>query len=305
MHKKGNFCVSFYFISLLKVKRGVLNLQIPSVKMLNSKGNSVSDKKISFGALPYNLEHSLYYQIKSNDLWNLHKSGNDMLLIEPSRRFVSDNYAQDCIKFAEIFKNGLHSITLPKGYDKIKFISIGQSPAVLAETLGIMGLDTAIFPISKLAKLNDKQLKAIAKSESFQNYIKTYLANKDTFGLNLTAIQPHTKYIFCDYTVSGSSLKNFEKLLEFAGLKNNNFQFIDMETILEKGTKCNSDIAFVRKFLADNIQTATQKKLYSPIFTLDALSFLNKLHIDLKPNPLFNKLKTLMIDLLRKKIKNI
>ncbi len=182
-------------------------------------------------------------------------------LLDVAKAKIDSKLAEDTTKFTDILKDNLDKLYKNKNY---VFVSIGQSPAVLAEALNIKGVETAICPISKLGKLDN--VNNILKNPELKKYFD-YLKK---LGLGTDKIKSSKKhYVFVDYTVTGKSLKRFEELLRSkkGGYNLPNVEFISLQKILNSSPQNEKEKQFIENFIKTAIHDRKLKD-YSPIFKL-------------------------------------
>ena len=212
-------------------------------------------------------------------------------IVREAQQQVSPKLVNAVHSFTDCVQTGLQRV---KTRPNVKFISIGQSPAVVAEALSVRGVDTAVLPISKLAGLKKEELEILAKSEKFGEYLKKLKA----YGMDFAKMDKRTDYIFVDYTSSGQSLKNFKRLLELRGLTSENTKFISLQDVVAKGLETGQyDRSFIERFMKHKIHECRLKKNFSPIIKLPATE-VEKLPMpeQLPQKPLLEKLKLLLFN---------
>lgn len=108
----------------------------------------------------------------------------------------------DTIKVGLGYKDFLDKKYSKDGY---VFVSIGVSPSLIAKTLECLGVETKYCPISQLSR----------EYFTIENYdYKNYFEFLKSQGISPEDIEKSDKkFVFCDYTGSGYSLKNFERLM--------------------------------------------------------------------------------------------
>jgi len=175
--------------------------------------------------------------------------------------FVDKKVARDVLKATKILKDSLDK---KYGAGKYVFVSIGQSPALLAEMLKMMGAETAICPISELRDGNFSE--EILKNPNLGKYFE-YLKK---IGIGSDEIKTSDKqYIFTDYIYRGDSLKNFKQVLTDpkSGYGLPNVNFVPLQDLLAQDSMAKSDKSFMEQFIKMHIRHTKLKK-YSPIFRL-------------------------------------
>jgi len=180
-----------------------------------------------------------------------------------ANNFVKKELVSDVLKATKILKDNLDK---RYGAGKYVFVSIGQSPAVLAEMLSTIGVETAICPISLLSSniAADKML----KNPDLQKYFE-YLKK---IGLDPEKIKiSGKKYIFTDFFANGASLSNFREVLTDpkCGYDLPNVTFEPLQYLLTPNIfiKNREDEHFMEKFVSQYISNCELKN-YSPIFRL-------------------------------------
>lgn len=181
-------------------------------------------------------------------------------LLKLANKKVEAELPQKVTRFCNLIKDGLDN---KFGENNYVFVSIGQSPAVLAEILKLKGIETTICPVSGLSKCN---MPDILKNPELHKYFE-YL---EEIGLSPNKIKNNNKqYVFTDYCLSGKSLSNFEKMLEKNGYKLPNVHFIPLQKIPRMKSKLSfDDKKFVRYFVDKYIHTCRLKNKFSPSFAL-------------------------------------
>ena len=94
------------------------------------------------------------------------------------------------------------------GKNNYTLIAVGRSVSSIAETLGYMGVDTKIIPLSGLRRREVHDMPA--------NSLNTYKSFLEQIGLSKTDLSrnKNKKYILIDYAYYGRSLKRAEELLK-------------------------------------------------------------------------------------------
>lgn len=212
-----------------------------------------------------------------------------------------DTFIKDVMSFTTKIKQGLDE---QFGEGNYVFVSVGQSPAIFAEILKEMGVETAICPISNLTNAGK-----IFKSPSFTDKFQTYLKYMENVGLSPEKIKTSNKaYIFTDYTNTGSSLKTFKKILCANGY----------QEVITRGDKALNNVLhpyqgsamlvslqgllprkddFCKKFIKDYLKVMRLKH-FSPIFRLPywKIDKINDYMTDAEQvNANFNMLKFLIL----------
>lgn len=212
------------------------------------------------------------------------------ILKDEGKSFDANKLTDDVLKFSDILRRCLKA-----EYGRnCAFVSIGQEPAVFAEVLKLRGMKTAICPISGLFYMKDIH-------EIEQKKLNVYLRYLKEIGLDPEKIKRSSRtYVFCDYTDSGNSLKNFEKLLKANGYDLPNVKFVSMQDILYKGVPQSEQntIAFIDDYLRDYIRSTWLKNFFSPTFALGYGKIENVYKNANSPDTIngdFNRLKFLII----------
>ena len=131
------------------------------------------------------------------------------------------------------------------------YVSIGTSAAGIGRVMEFSGVETKYLPVSDLREiLTDKHESKIGKKfAAYSNFLETQ-------GLSPETIQKSPKqYLFFDYTAEGTSLRNFEHLLnKFCSIKGDNVHFYSLNETLEKFEqeltgKIKGTAAYVDKYL--------------------------------------------------------
>ena len=132
--------------------------------------------------------------------------------------------ANSSVELAVDYKN-----FLDKKYGKgsYVFISIGFSPSLIAKAFECMGVKTRYLPISELSKAYES-LDGIDFSNYF-DFLKKQELSPEEVGAD------DKSYIFADYTGSGRTLENFEKLIrEEFGLSSSKIEFRSVNKDLQQ-----------------------------------------------------------------------
>lgn len=134
------------------------------------------------------------------------------------------NAADDSVELAMDYKSFLDK---KYGKDGYIFVSIGVSPSLIAKAFECMGVETRYAPISQLSSMYET-IEEYDYSNYF-NFLKTQ-------GISPENIRNSNKvYVFSDYTGSGLTLKNFERLMkEKFGLNSSNIVFRSMNKDLQE-----------------------------------------------------------------------
>jgi len=211
-----------------------------------------------------------------------------------SKIFVRKGLVSDVLRATKILKDNLDR---KYGAGKYVFVSIGQSPAVLAEMLGTMGVETAICPISSLSIESRNIPYEILKNPNLSKYLD-YLKK---IGVGTEKIKTDDKqYIFTDFCgASGRSLKAFKEVLTSpkCGYNLPNVNFVPLQDLLVPDSLAKTDKSFMEKFIERNILHVALKK-YSPIFRLPhyKMHLVEEIRDDTPANPRFNMLKFLTLE---------
>lgn len=99
------------------------------------------------------------------------------------------------------------------GENAYVFVSIGTSPSLIAKVFECMGVETKYLPISKLGSKDSQTYNTDAtflkyKYDKYGKFLKTQKITKDVLE------RGSKKYIFYDYTLSGETLKRFERIMK-------------------------------------------------------------------------------------------
>ena len=206
--------------------------------------------------------------------------------------------AKSVALYGDAFQKGLKAL-VPDG--NIKVISVGQSPAMIAEYLSLKGMDTAICPISSLKYIDDEQIAKISKKDTYFKFLKN-------FGLDLDNIDKTKTYVFTDYGITGTSLQRFREIIEPRLPKDTKAIFVTMQDVIKAAEPqmSNSEKMAVRDFSTEYLCNPELKRFYSPIFHLPALGIghiesIYNAQKNKQGNVNCNKLKVLLYDLLQKK----
>ncbi len=142
-------------------------------------------------------------------------------------------------------------LDLTYGEGNYVYVSIGTSAAGIGRVMEFSGVETKYLPVSDLREiLTDKHESKIGKKfAAYSNFLETQ-------GLSPETIQKSPKqYLFFDYTAEGTSLRNFEHLLnKFCSIKGDNVHFYSLNETLEKFEqeltgKIKGTAAYVDKYL--------------------------------------------------------
>lgn len=169
-----------------------------------------------------------------------------------------NKYMNDVLSFTDKLKSNLDK---KYGKDKYVFISVGQSPALIAEMLRLKGVETAICPMSGLADV-PYFIHQLKKED-----LNIYLDFMKKIGLDPKRIKKSKKqYIFVDYSHSntGKSLFNFRRLIEPHGYDLPNISFATLQHLAP------AEDPWVRQFI-ENYLPDERLKFMSPIFGLSFL----------------------------------
>lgn len=229
----------------MKVRLGINN--IPIINKLRS------DFKPSFGMSPQILTEDIFESSDTNrikgraeqilsqkrkfgiDDYEKLSSEEKILITETSEKHIK-NAAASSVRIAQILKNNLDKTY---GEDNYVFCSIGTSPAGIARVFEFMGVETKYLPISGIKydkdfdidNLNnpDFRVKHNIKLNNYSEYI-------ESLGLtNESMNESGKKYLFFDYTSTGSTLNGFERMVkEVFGVNNQNMKFISINKYLDK-----------------------------------------------------------------------
>lgn len=179
-------------------------------------------------------------------------------LTQLASKNVPTEVVDDILKFTKMLKTGLDT---KFGKEKYAFVSIGQSPAIFAETLKLMNVETAICPISGLTEADSLEL--ILKNPELGKYFKYLKEN----GLDFNKIKSSPKqYIFTDYVWSGRSLDRFEYLITKTDNNSPNIKFIPLQSIPYSDS--DEEDIFLGLFKYKYCQSCKLKASYSPSFKL-------------------------------------
>lgn len=212
------------------------------------------DKFIPFNKmLPREISIEWYKNLSTETIKKYNQS------IGTSLPFINLSQVQLVEKYADLIHEGLTNLSKDKPY---KLISIGQSPATFVEIMRMRGCDTGICPMSEISKLNVLSLDKILKnSDKYFEYLKKYNVDINNFDKN-------KNYFFVDYSVTGSSLKCFQKLMEVKNIKGDNIHFLSLADILK-----NIEITKEKQHVISEIEQyylymQNIKHTFSPIFKL-------------------------------------
>lgn len=156
------------------------------------------------------------------------------------------------IMLAEIVKKNLEK-KFPEGY---VFVSIGNSPNIIAKALEHQRVDVKYCPVSELKMEQSDFIHNIKNRGTYQRGLEVYKNYLDEIGLSQKDINDSNKKIcFIDYTFTGNSLKNFETMLNSPEIKLNSpkFKFLSLNNDLilhESG----DDYAFLNKIIENKFE---------------------------------------------------
>lgn len=179
---------------------------------------------------------SKYAQMTLDDYKHLSKLDKKYLRIASNRlpvekfngALTEKANVDDIINISKSIKSNLDK---KYGKNKYVFCSIGKSPALFANVLEAMGVESKIC---RYSASNDKHqfYFGSAKYEKTYDYYKDYL---DKMNLSADKISNSDKiYVFTDFVVSGYNLKSFQKIVEDSaiGFKLDNVKFEDMNLLV-------------------------------------------------------------------------
>ena len=182
--------------------------------------------------------------------------------------FFFDRDVKQILFSYKVFKKNLDT-AYPKG---CVFVSIGRSPACFAKMLQDEGREVKFCPSISLNKY----------SEISNDYKKSYSNYLKSIGITNEMIEKSDKpFVFADYTDTGDSLTNFEKMLNDShiGIKESpKVRFVSMnkELFEPKESRLISKFPYFKKIIheknaakMENIEQSyfslSRIKLYSPI----------------------------------------
>ena len=138
--------------------------------------------------------------------------GVDKSLLKKSKfhlRYKLQNCSQDIVEAAKetakLTKTFKKALDKEYGKENYVVVSIGTSPALIGKGLELMGTDVRYVPISGIRFLHPEECPPeTVKKKMGKNYLKFL----NSIGLNKDKVnKDDRKYILCDYTASGNSLK--------------------------------------------------------------------------------------------------
>lgn len=156
----------------------------------------------------------------------------------PSANFNDKADVDDVIALSHIIIDNLDKTY---GKDKYVFCSIGKSPALFANVLEAMGIESKICRYSARKDL----CKFHFCNNRYQQTYDEYKAYLNHLGLDSKTIKNSDKtYVFVDYVMGGRNLKTFQEIIEdpTIGLKLDNVKFENMNKFFynENGVDENS-----------------------------------------------------------------
>lgn len=129
------------------------------------------------------------------------------------RRFISKKVQENknvILDFSNIIKTNLNA-KYPEGY---VFVVIGRSHAVIGKALEYQGIDVKYCPMSNLRYFDNNLFKEKLLSEKMKGGLLSYNKYLKEIKLSEEEIKKNNKkYIFTDYTRTGTSLINFKYLI--------------------------------------------------------------------------------------------
>ena len=172
---------------------------------------------------------SKYAQMDLNDYTRLSEAEKKLLTTKANSFdgiLIHKAKIDDAIAFS---KTIVKSLDQKYGKDKYVFCSIGKSPALFANVLEAMGIE------SKICRYSNRysHFFNVDNQQIYSKY-KEYLTH---IGLNPEIIKHSDKtYVFVDYVIEGRSLRSFQKIVEnpIIGLKLNNVKFENMNQLIPR-----------------------------------------------------------------------
>ncbi|MCR4880405.1 MAG: hypothetical protein K6A44_00415 [bacterium] len=240
-----------------------------------------------------------YYKITKRFLDSLSKKSYNTCIKHTSDNLELYRTGQEIAMYSEYIQDGIKNML---GNKKYMLIGIGQSPASILEYLKFKDVDTAIMPISSLKSGNYNELDEISKSIKFD----TYLNYVKRFGFDIKNMNQDTTYIFTDYSSTGTSLRNFERLIRSRLPQNANCKFISLQKLARQGNLTPKEEIMIEDFETNILNCGYFKIQCSPIFKLDytKLDEIEKTHQLFSgcwANKKFNILKLFFYDMLFKR----
>ena len=125
-----------------------------------------------------------------------------------------DAAREQCCETGFVVDENLHYADLLKksldeyyGKDKYTFVSVGRSPSTIARCISKRGVPTIYCPISNLGNEQYRDVRGTFFFNRYLNYLKSQgLKPEDV-------LKSDRKFLVYDYTQTGESLRNFEKIL--------------------------------------------------------------------------------------------
>lgn len=172
-----------------------------------------------------------------SDYNKLTESEKDILRLE-SNKINHEIYGISPKQVINISRAIKHSLDAKYGTNNYVFCSIGRSPAIFANVLNELNVETKILKYSKNiegSNIFNRHLHTV-EPKALDEYLQ-YLYSK---GINSQNIQKsRKKYIFVDYADKGITLKEYKNVLSSAGLYPNNSDVIveDLKKLLNSGNE--------------------------------------------------------------------
>lgn len=251
-------CINSFLKMPITLPRTINNVvQMPVDSFTKSADNFIPFNKM----FPRQITNEWFNKLSAEDIEKYDKEFNSQL---PLLNLGEIKYFS---MYANYLEKGLKNLSKDKPF---KFVSIGQSPSLFAKILELKGYNTAICPVSELGRCyGNLSLEDVAKnSDTYFNYLKN-------FNIDFSNLDKNKNYYFTDYTVTGTSLKNFQQILENKGISGRNIHFIGLNDIIKEADVLIEDEKIMQD-IHNNYLYMQKIKNFSPIFKLP-LNKLNKI----------------------------
>lgn len=240
------------------------------VRRMNTQSKPQHGDEVSFGINYSKLDGLTYKKYKSLSFFDKLK----FRLLTPlsiKRDACANYYAA---------RNARRYLDNMFGRDSYTLIVIGRSMASVGETIGLLGRDVKLLPMSELSEGLPKNIENVDVYRKFLNSI----------GLNKKVIEdnPEHHFIVVDYVSGGGSLKNAHKFLSRPDLLGHP-ERLEMFSANElQGKKVFLSAGLEMLYLFNGL------KKYSPVRSLSLTEF-DKTFERLQPNPKHKKERNLFL----------